>query len=64
MIHNFSNYDCHLLEKLIFKRNDKVKLDFLPKASEDDISVSYGCIRFFDSYRILSMRLDGIGKTL
>ena len=65
IFHNFSNYDCHMFfKKLVDKRNDKVKFDMIPKTNEDYISVTYGCIRFIDSYRFLSSGLDSIVKTL
>ena len=64
VFHNFSNYDCHLiLEKLIEKKNDKVEFDIITKTNEEYISVTYCCIRFFDSYRFLSGRLDNLVKT-
>ena len=63
IIHNFSIYDCHMFfKKLVDKKNDKVKFDINPKTNEEYISVTYGCIRFIDSYRLLSMRLDGLNK--
>ena len=65
IFHNFSNYDCHLFfKKLVDKKNDKVKIDNIPKTNEEDISVTYGCIRFIDSYRFLSSGLDSLVKTL
>ena len=52
MFHNFSNFDCRMVFKnLVDKKNDKVKSDNIPKTNEEYISVTYGCIRFFDSYR-------------
>ena len=49
---NFSNYDCHLFfRRLIDKKKDKVKLIILPKTNEKYFSVTYGFIRFTDSYR-------------
>ena len=55
IFHNFSNYDCHpFFKKLVDKKGDKVKFEFIPKTSEEYISVRYGCVRFFDSYRFLS----------
>ena len=52
MFHNFSNYDCHLFfKKLVDKEKDKVKSVKISKANEEYISVTYGCIRFTDSYR-------------
>ena len=51
-------------EKLVDKRNDKVEFDKLPKTNEEYISVTYGCIRFIDSYRFLSSGLDSLVRTL
>ena len=51
-------------KKLVDKRNDNVKFDIIPKTNEEYISVTYGCIRFIDSYRFLSSRLDSLVKTL
>ena len=57
--HNFSNYYCHMFfKKLVDKKNDKVKFDNIPKTNEEYISVTYGCFRFFKSYRFLSSSLD------
>ena len=65
VFHNFSNYDCHMFfKKLVDKKNDKVKFDIIPKTNEESISVTYGCIRFIDSYRFQSSRLDALVKTL
>ena len=36
----------------------------IPKTNEEHISVSYGCIRFIDSYRFLSSGLDSLVRTL
>ena len=55
IFHNFSNYDCHMFfKKLVDKKKDKVDLDIIPKTNEEYISLTYGCIRFIDSYRFLS----------
>ena len=51
-------------KKLVDKKNRKVKFDITPKTNEDYISVTYGCIRFIDSYRFLSISLDSLVKTL
>ena len=60
-IHKFSNYNCHMFfEKLVDKKNDKVKFDITPKTNEEYISVTYGCIKFIDSYRFLSSSLDSL----
>ena len=65
IFNNFSDYDCHLFfKKLVDKNNDKVGFDVIPKINEEYISVTYGCIRFIDSYRFLSNVLDSLVKTL
>ena len=65
LFHNFSNYDCHMFFKKLFdKKNDKVEFEIIPKTNEEYISVTYGCIRFIDSYRFLSSSLDSLVKTL
>ena len=63
--HNFSIYDCfRFFEILVDKKNHEVKFDFLPKTSEEYISVTYGCIRFIDGYQFLSSSLVSLVKTL
>ena len=63
--HNFSNYDCHMFfKRLVDKKKDKVDFEIIPKTNEEYISVTYGCIRFIDSYRFLSSSLDSLVKTL
>ena len=65
IFHNFSNYDCHLFfKKLVDKKKDKVDFDIIPKTNEEYIAVTYGCIRFIDSYRFLSSGLDSLVQTL
>ena len=65
IFHNFSNYDCHMFfKKLVDKKKDKVDFDNIPKTNEEYISVTYGCIRFIDSYRFLSSGLDSLVKHL
>ena len=51
-------------KKLVDKKNDKVKFDIIPKTNEENISVTFGCIRFIDSYRILQVSLDELVKNL
>ena len=52
IFHNFSNYDCHLFfKKLVEKKNNKVKIDFIPRTKEEYSSVTYCCIRVIDSCR-------------
>ena len=65
LFHNFSNYECHMFfKKLVDKKKDKVEFEIIPKTNEEYISVTYGCIRFIDSYRLLSSSLDSLVKTL
>ena len=65
ILHNFSSYDSHMFfKKLVDKKKDKVDFDIIPKTNEEYISVTYGCIRFIDSYRFLSSGLDSLVKTL
>ena len=49
---------------MVDKKNDKLKFDIIPKTNGEYISVTYGCIRFIDSYRFLSSGLDSVVKTL
>ena len=49
---------------LVDKRKDKVDFEVIPKTNDEYISVTYGCIRFIDSYRFLSSGLDSLVKTL
>ena len=65
IFHNFSNYDCHMFfKKLVDKKKEKVDFDIIPKTNEEYISVTYGCIRFIDSYRFLSSGLDKLVSNL
>ena len=65
IFHNFSNYDCHMFfKKLVDRKKNKVDFEIIPKTNEEYISVTYGCIRFIDSYRFLSSGLDSLVKTL
>ena len=51
-------------KKLVDKKNEKVKFDIIPNTNEEYISVTYGCMRFIDSYRFLSSSSDSLVKTL
>ena len=65
IFHNFSNYDCHMFfKKSVDKKNNKVNFEIIPKTNEEYISVTYGCIRFIDSYRFLSSGLDSLVKSI
>ena len=64
-VHNFSNYDCHMFfKKLVDLKKAKVEFKIIPKTNEEYIAVKYGCIRFTDSYRVLSESLDKLVKNL
>ena len=49
---------------MVDTKNGKVKFDNIPKKNEEFISVTYGCIRFNDSYRFSSSCLDSLVTTL
>ena len=51
-------------KKLVDKKKDKVDFEIIPKTNEEYISVTYGCIRFIDSYRFLSSSIDSLVITL
>ena len=51
-------------KRLVDLKNDEVKSKNIPKTNEEYISVSYGCIRFIDSYRFLSEGLDELVENL
>ena len=51
-------------KRLVDLKNDKVKFKIIPKTNEEYISLTYGCIRFIDSYRFLSESLDDSVKNL
>ena len=53
-----------ILEKKVGKKNEKVIFDIIPKRNKEYISLSYGCIRFIDSYRFLTTELGILVKTL
>ena len=65
IFHNFSSYDFYMFfKKLVDKKKDKVDFEIIPKTNEEYISVTYGCIRFIDSYRFLSSGVDSLVETL
>ena len=51
-------------KKLVDKKKDQVDFEIIPKTNEEYISVTYGCIRFIDSYRFQSSSLDSLVKAL
>ena len=65
MFPNSSNYDCHMFfKRLVDLKNFEVKLKIIPKTNEEYISVTYGYIRFIDTYRFLSSSLDKLVKDM
>ena len=65
VFHSFSNYDCHFfLKELVDKKMDKLKFKILPKTDEKYFSVKNRCVRFIDSYRLLSSNLDSLFERL
>ena len=51
-------------KKLVDKKNDRVKFEIILKTKKEYISVTYGCIRFIDSYQILSGGLGSLVKNV
>ena len=51
-------------KKLIDKKPDYINLNVIPKTNEEYFSVTYGFIRFLDSYQFLPSGLDSLVKTL
>ena len=64
--HNFSGYDCHLIfeELLTEAYNQNYNPTIISKSLENYVSVQVGCLRFLDSYRFLSSKLDKLVKSL
>ena len=48
----------------MIKKNDKVNYDIIHNTNEQHISVTYGCIRFLDTYRFLSSSQHTLVKAL
>ena len=51
-------------KQLVVRKKDNVKFKLIPKTDEKRISVRYGCIKFIDTYRFLSSKLDKLVQTL
>ena len=49
--------------KLAGKKEDSVKFDVISKTNEEEISVTYGCIRFIDSLQFPSNSFDSLNKS-
>ena len=61
--HSFSKYGCRMFfNRLVDSKKDKVKFEIIPKTNEEYIVIKYGCIRFIDSYRVLSESWDKLVK--
>ena len=63
---NFSGYDCHLLFEDLLTQAHKLsyKPTIILKSMENYVSIQVGCLRFLDSYRILSSGLNKLVKSL
>ena len=64
IFHNFSNYDAHLFFRKLVEKPRVQKLKKIPKTKEEYISVTFGCIRFIDSYKFLQSSLNLLMKSL
>ena len=53
-----------IFKRLVDNKNDKIKFDIITKTNEEFISVTYGCIRFIDSYRFLLSGSNSLVTTL
>ena len=53
----------YFFKSWLIKKHDKVNFDNIPETDKEYISVTYGCMRFTDSYRFLSSSLDSLDKT-
>ena len=64
--YNFSGYDCHLIfQELLIQAFEKgYEPKIIPKSIENYVSIQVGCLRFLDSYRFLSSKLDKLVKSL
>ena len=47
-----------------FSKKNEVNFDFKPKTNEENMSITYGCFRFIDGFRLLSSSLESIATTL
>ena len=53
-----------ILHKLVDNKIDSIKLEILYKANREYMSVTYGCIRFIDSYWFLSSSFISLVTTV
>ena len=61
LFHSYSKYDSHLFFKILFTRKGAdVKIDIITRPNEEHTSVTYGCIRFIDSNRVLTNKLGNL----
>ena len=54
----------YFCKTLVDEKNDRVKFDIFLERNEEYKSVTYGCIRFIDSYQFFSSSLDSLVRTL
>ena len=51
-------------KRLVDLKYDKVKIDIIPQTNEEYVSLTFGCIRLFDSYLLLSDSLNILVQNL
>ena len=51
-------------KKLVDRKNDKVKFINIPKTNEEYISVTFGCIKIFESFRFLLINIDPLVRAI
>ena len=51
-------------KKLVDRKNDKVKFINIPETNEEYISVTFGCIKIFESFRFLLINIDPLVRTI
>ena len=68
VLHNLKGYDGHFIideaNKIINELGSNTKLDDIPLSSEKRMPCSVGCLRFIDSYQLLSASLDDLVKII
>ena len=51
-------------KKIVDRKNDKVKFINIPKTNEEYLSMTFGCIKFFESFRFLLINIDPLVGTI
>ena len=64
-IHNLSGFDNHLFfTEVVARGNPKIKFRVIPKTDEFFITMTYDCLKFFDSMRFLGGILQCLSSSL